>query len=213
MATKKNEAQETARVSKLPLPLSDQPLVIDLPDGQKLVIGKMTQGSVIEVATWRGTGRPDSRTSRLMLGMSVNESNEPASAQSAGYAQVPSAPQGKQAPLDVAKAIAESVLKKIISTSQLVVKSAIPFTKALIGKITKRTPSKISHSAPQQIENVSPRPVSEDSEIEEWLNKLTERAAKKSAREAAAAAGIKKQTPKKSASKRTSASKKSVKKR
>lgn len=48
----------------------DQPLVIDLPDGQKLVVGNMIAGSVIEVATWRGTGRPDSRTSRLMLGMS-----------------------------------------------------------------------------------------------------------------------------------------------
>jgi hypothetical protein len=30
----------------------------------------MESGSVIEVATWRGTGRPDSRTNRLMLGMS-----------------------------------------------------------------------------------------------------------------------------------------------
>ena len=48
----------------------DQPLIIDLPDGQKLVGGNMVEGSVIEVATWRGTGRPDSRTSRLMLGMS-----------------------------------------------------------------------------------------------------------------------------------------------
>jgi len=48
----------------------EHPLVIDLPDGQKLVVGNMVEGSVIEVATWRGTGRPDSRTSRLMLGMS-----------------------------------------------------------------------------------------------------------------------------------------------
>ena len=48
----------------------DSPLVIDLPDGQKLVVGNLAAGSVIEVATWRGTGRPDSRTSRLMLGMS-----------------------------------------------------------------------------------------------------------------------------------------------
>ena len=50
-------------------------MVIDLPDGQKLVVGKMIQGSVIEVATWRGTGRPDSRTSRLMLGMSIGDVN------------------------------------------------------------------------------------------------------------------------------------------
>ena len=62
-------------ISKIPLPISDSPLVIDLPDGQKLVVGKMIQGSVIEVATWRGTGRPDSRTSRLMLGMSIGDVN------------------------------------------------------------------------------------------------------------------------------------------
>ncbi|CAB4829855.1 unannotated protein [freshwater metagenome] len=48
-------------------------MVIDLPDGQKLVIGKMGQGTVIEVATWRGVGRPDSRTSRMMFGMSSAE--------------------------------------------------------------------------------------------------------------------------------------------
>jgi hypothetical protein len=33
----------------------------------------MEHGTVIEVATWRGTGRPDSRTNRLMLGMSNAE--------------------------------------------------------------------------------------------------------------------------------------------
>ena len=70
MAKKKETTPQPAKVSQLPLPISDSPLVIDLPDGQKLVIGKMAEGSVIEVATWRGTGRPDSRTSRLMLGMS-----------------------------------------------------------------------------------------------------------------------------------------------
>jgi hypothetical protein len=60
-------------VSRVPLPVSDSALVIDLPDGQKLVIGKMGQGTVIEVATWRGVGRPDSRTSRMMFGMSSAE--------------------------------------------------------------------------------------------------------------------------------------------
>ena len=78
MAQKKNKAEEVKAppvISKLPIPISDSPLVIDLPDGQKLVVGRMIQGSVIEVATWRGTGRPDSRTSRLMLGMSVGDVN------------------------------------------------------------------------------------------------------------------------------------------
>lgn len=70
MAKKKEEAPAEPKVSQLPLPATDTPVVIDLPDGQKLVIGQLASGSVIEVATWRGTGRPDSRTSRLMLGMS-----------------------------------------------------------------------------------------------------------------------------------------------
>ncbi len=64
-------------ISTKPLPLSDReenpPLVVDLPDGQKLVVGDIKAGTVIEVATWRGTGRPDSRTHRFMLGISHDE--------------------------------------------------------------------------------------------------------------------------------------------
>jgi len=77
---KKEEPKKEPSVSNLPMPLSDNPLVIDLPDGQKLVVGKMDSGSVIEVATWRGTGRPDSRTSRLMLGMSNSQTDAAAAA-------------------------------------------------------------------------------------------------------------------------------------
>lgn len=49
------------------------PLVIDLPDGQKLLVGELPAGSVVEIATWRGTGRPDSRTTRLLLGVTNDE--------------------------------------------------------------------------------------------------------------------------------------------
>jgi hypothetical protein len=73
MAEKKKALPNKPTVSRVPLPVSDSALVIDLPDGQKLVIGKMGQGTVIEVATWRGVGRPDSRTSRMMFGMSSAE--------------------------------------------------------------------------------------------------------------------------------------------
>ena len=55
-----------------PITESQPPLVIDLPEGQKMVVGKLDPDTVIEVATWRGTGRPDSRTNRLMLGVSSN---------------------------------------------------------------------------------------------------------------------------------------------
>jgi len=71
---RKNEENAVPVVTSLPLPSSDSVLVIDLPDGQKLLVGKMNHGTVIEVATWRGTGRPDSRTNRLMLGMSSSDS-------------------------------------------------------------------------------------------------------------------------------------------
>jgi hypothetical protein len=71
---RKNKENSAPVVTSLPLPSSDSVLVIDLPDGQKLLVGKMNHGTVIEVATWRGTGRPDSRTNRLMLGMSSSDS-------------------------------------------------------------------------------------------------------------------------------------------
>ena len=73
MAKRDSESSEPV-ISSIPVPPSDSALVIDLPDGQKLLVGKIETGTVIEVATWRGTGRPDSRTNRLMLGMS-NESD------------------------------------------------------------------------------------------------------------------------------------------
>ena len=61
MAKKKQESNEPV-ISNIPIPTSDNPMVIDLPDGQKIVLGKLSAGTVIEVATWRGTGRPDSST-------------------------------------------------------------------------------------------------------------------------------------------------------
>jgi len=69
---------ESISIGKDVEPITDTqpPLVIDLPEGQKMVIGKLDPDAVIEVATWRGTGRPDSRTNRLMLGVS-NHSSKP----------------------------------------------------------------------------------------------------------------------------------------
>jgi hypothetical protein len=115
MAKKKPEPQAPAKVSQLPLPISDSPLVIDLPDGQKLVIGKMAEGSVIEVATWRGTGRPDSRTSRLMLGMSPGNLSQDAS-ETTGYAggQKEKTPEGFAKYLDIAKNFFKTILKLIM---------------------------------------------------------------------------------------------------
>lgn len=76
----KNEKDSTPKVieeNSLPTNPGDPALVVDLPDGQKLILGQIEPGTIIEVATWRGTGRPDSRTTRLLLGTSVNEENKP----------------------------------------------------------------------------------------------------------------------------------------
>jgi hypothetical protein len=74
------DGRELEPVEGQPLPLAaaneNPPLVVDLPEGQKLVVGNLDPGTVIEVATWRGTGRPDSRTNRLMLGVSTNEDED-----------------------------------------------------------------------------------------------------------------------------------------
>lgn len=85
MAKKKQESSEPV-ISNIPIPTSDNPMVIDLPDGQKIVLGKLSAGTVIEVATWRGTGRPDSRTNRFMLG--VSDSSSPATPAQATPASV-----------------------------------------------------------------------------------------------------------------------------
>lgn len=76
MAKKSQQPVAAPAISTIPLADQESPLVIDLPDGQKLVVGNIAHGTVIEVATWRGTGRPDSRTSRLMLGVSSSATGE-----------------------------------------------------------------------------------------------------------------------------------------
>ena len=179
--------KSTPKVSKLPLPISDSPLVIDLPDGQKIVVGKMTQGSVIEVATWRGVGRPDSRTSRLMLGMgsgNVNEDTDGDQSQQPGPARPPVSrkPQG---------------FAGVVFTIQMFIKnfSRINWSetfKALLQSLTSKKAKKVKspsaasgdHSVASATETIAPAitvsPVSEDAEIEAWLNKITEKASRSS---------------------------------
>ena len=181
--------KSTPKVSKLPLPISDSPLVIDLPDGQKIVVGKMTQGSVIEVATWRGVGRPDSRTSRLMLGMgsgNVNEDTDGDQSQQPGPARPPVSrkPQG---------------FAGVVFTIQMFIKnfSRINWSatfKALIQSLSSKKAKRVkspataagdqSNTVASATETIAPAitvsPVSEDAEIEAWLNKITEKASRSS---------------------------------
>jgi hypothetical protein len=85
MMAKKKQVVTEPTISNIPIAVSDNPMVIDLPDGQKIVLGKLNPGAVIEVATWRGTGRPDSRTNRFMLG--ISDSTSTPSPEAAGQSQ------------------------------------------------------------------------------------------------------------------------------
>lgn len=165
MAKKEKEVTEKPKVTQIPLPISDSALVIDLPDGQKLVVGRMNHGTVIEVATWRGTGRPDSRTNRMMLGMSNTEIE--AQIQEEEERQATQSERGWRARLQMAPGIFKVVLLKIkalllnlfsklakqgfsgVSTKKLSSIKALPF-------LSKIKPTK-----------------SNDDEIQAWLDKIT----------------------------------------
>ena len=214
MANQEGE-KSAPKVSKLPLPISDSPLVIDLPDGQKIVVGKMTSGSVIEVATWRGVGRPDSRTSRLMLGMgsgNVNEDSDEDASQQPG----PARPPVSKKPQGFAGVI--FTIEQFVKNFSRINWSAT--AKALLQSIT----SKKSKKAKRPVENtstveapVSPviapaitvSPVSEDAEIEAWLNSITEKAARSTSKSKPAA----KKSPAKKAAVTKKAAPKSTNKR
>jgi hypothetical protein len=206
------EGQQSApKVSKLPLPISDSPLVIDLPDGQKIVVGKMTQGSVIEVATWRGVGRPDSRTSRLMLGMgsgNVNDDSDQESSQQ-GTPQRPAAP---RKPAGFAGVL--FTVQHFFKNFNKINWSAT--FKALLESMTskkKKKPARAPQAAqPQPVDQVrepeirpaiTVAPASEDADIEEWLNKITEKASRSNSSAAKPAA-------KKSPAKKTAVTKKAT---
>lgn len=182
-----NQESEKAapKVSKLPLPISDSPLVIDLPDGQKIVVGKMTQGSVIEVATWRGVGRPDSRTSRLMLGMGTGNVNDD-SDQENTQQNSSQRPAAQQKPKGFAGVFFS--IKYFLKNFSKINWSAT--LKSIIASMTSKkvkTPKVSKTSASPQVTPVTENdvrpaitvaPISEDADIEEWLNKITEKASR-----------------------------------
>jgi hypothetical protein len=177
---KKSQVPPAPEMTALPMTSGDSPLVIDLPDGQKLVVGNLAAGSVIEVATWRGTGRPDSRTSRLMLGMSSAAQDKPADAANAANAS----------PSEAKKDA--SLVSKLLG----VVRTLIGKAGALRASNKKSRTEKKS-SAPL-IEKVTPAArTSEAGEVDDWLNSILEKSAKKQSSEKDAA--VKSTTDKKAA--------------
>jgi hypothetical protein len=187
---KKQVVTSAPKVTSLPLPISDTPLVIDLPDGQKIVIGKLQPGSVIEVATWRGTGRPDSRTNRLMMGMNNGESTNAAAdvEKKTESTNVNQSADWKSKTIFIAKQLATQS-QNLISQVSLQLKKRKPIA-AKIQPASQESASDLASA----------------SEVDEWLQKVLERSEKRTAkaREQKAAAPkkatktVKKTAPKKS---------------
>lgn len=184
---KKPQNTPAPEVSSLPIQQDQSPLVIDLPDGQKLVVGHLSNGSVIEVATWRGTGRPDSRTSRLMLGMSsATEAAEQAKAQEAAKAE------SKKSPLLPVIELINKLVAKVKTVK-------VP-TKAKSSDSTTE-----AASATPFIQTVpTPAAKTVDTDVDEWLNNLLAKSEEKVAKSASEQSAKKKVgTAKKSAPKKT----------
>jgi hypothetical protein len=165
MAKKDKEVTERPTVTQIPLPISDSALVIDLPDGQKLVVGKMTHGTVIEVATWRGTGRPDSRTNRMMLGMSNTEIE--AQIQEEEVRQAEQSASGWRGRLHTAQTIAVAVAKKASSIALGL------FSKARKERSSKVTTEKSSPLKSLPFVGKAGASKVADDDIQAWLDKVT----------------------------------------
>ncbi|CAB4875823.1 unannotated protein [freshwater metagenome] len=192
----KNKKSQIPVVTDIPLKNTDTPLVIDLPDGQKLVVGKLTTGSVIEVATWRGTGRPDSRTSRLMLGMSdvATIAEVPGvSATDDSPSAVPSSKSGQK--------LGIAIFAKFYESFAVVISKALPMAKKLFAMVSsKKGAPKVTLAQPYRED-----PLAIDDDVNEWLNQITakahaqsERKLKIEGKKAAKLPSAKKQSTKKS---------------
>ena len=159
---KKKVSAPAPEMSTLPIKHDDSPIVIDLPDGQKLLVGQLANGSVIEVATWRGTGRPDSRTSRLMLGMS-----SAAGAQSQAAEDAAAKPAAKPDALTVVKAIFKKAMDSL---------KRLPLRQVL-AKVKNRTPKKSEKPFIKTVANENL--AKESDEVEDWLNTIMAKSEKK----------------------------------
>lgn len=200
MATKKQPEPTQPKVSKLPLPISDSPLVIDLPDGQKIVVGKMTNGSVIEVATWRGVGRPDSRTSRLMLGVGNGNVDEVSSTNAnSEQEKSTSRPKGAaligyyfEAALKFTKESIFPLIRKLVKDlnsqkkrKKIKVKDTVDTNKSLDISTPETTKGNINSEV--------------DKDVQEWLDRISKDAIEKSRKSSKTAKAPKKTGPNSSA--------------
>jgi hypothetical protein len=52
---------------QFPAPLEGYAATVELPEGHHVTIGELTPGTIVEVATWNGTGKPDESTKRFLI--------------------------------------------------------------------------------------------------------------------------------------------------
>jgi hypothetical protein len=152
---KKNPTPKEPTISNIPIPASDSPMVIDLPDGQKIVLGKLTPGAVIEVATWRGTGRPDSRTNRFMLGISDS-----------------SAPQTPQGASEQGQAQSGKKFNPPWKSEKMKKTDQTPETSSFITRFVGGTIASFS-KALKRTQDLAPVETTTDLEINAWLENLS----------------------------------------
>lgn len=63
-------------------------LTIDLPHNQKLTIGHLKPDTIVEIATWKGSGAPDENSVRMLIGASLQNGAEMAAENEAAAAAV-----------------------------------------------------------------------------------------------------------------------------
>ncbi len=214
MANQENE-KSAPKVSRLPLPVTDSPLVIDLPDGQKIVVGKMTEGSVIEVATWRGVGRPDSRTSRLMLGVGngdVNDDSEDGDEEGSKKSSRPK-PKGFAGIVFTIQNFFMNFTRINWAATFKGIFASLTSMKIKMPKAPKFTSRRKSAKVEGDYglvadSQVIERTAEEEAEFDAWVNQISERAARSAAKKAPAKKKAAKKSPaKKSAAKKAPAKK------
>lgn len=113
-------------------------LTIDLPHNQKLTIGQLKPDTIVEIATWKGSGAPDENSVRMLIGASLQNGSEIAAENEAAAAAV------------VAEAVADVI--EAVSPSE-------PVASELVENPKSSTPTLGGPSTPnawemvQQIEN------------------------------------------------------------
>jgi hypothetical protein len=131
----------------------------------------MTHGTVIEVATWRGTGRPDSRTNRMMLGMSNTEIE--AQIQEEEERQEIASTSGWRGRLQMAQGIAVAVFAKAKSLALGL------FAKVRKDKSSDTSAEKTSTFKSLPFVGKSESASTPDDDVQAWLDKITAKSLQK----------------------------------